>query len=341
MEPESYQYVQGKVERIPFEIWKSRIFQTASAIYTIAKGTFTTTRTENIYYKIMQELMDTRNKGNEIKFKMLVNFVNQKYKTWHVLLTTLTQEVTWAFRKGEFSQAEKLFIEYESKTSQCEENLLIPSCMGLYIRSANERAKEEYKKAFDLAEASLQCAEGIAPGLIQAWCYTNVAMIASTLANKEKHDREIYINKAKRSFGCALQYLNFVKPSEEFKTAVSDLLLKIYIHLSYLYLGLSINGSLAPLTCVSIEDISCAEKCLHEVNKLEKNGLELTPVRNIQYQLALSALHFRKFQHNLPKFDLKLLLGSCDKALNIATNNNFKEMIRSCEELITVLRLPV
>lgn len=357
LEPESYHIVDGNVSAIPFEDWKRRLLQTASQIHSIARSNFTTTKSQHTYYMIMERMMDLRNQGKSSVFKAYISHVNKEFNTINVQLSTLSQVATYEFRLGELEKADGLIEEYDSLYPQCEENMLVPGSMGLYIKSANKRAQGQYQESYELAWHGLQMAEGITPGLIQAWFYTHTALLANILANKEVNpERRIeLVMEAKRLLGIALDYSNHVKAANKFIKAVVDLQQKVYIHLSALYLGQSLSGSLAPSDYVSKDDVSSAKNCLFMVAKLKSEGHELSPMRDVQCLLACSALYYRQFQHGITDVDVcnklritdvdvkgdhrQLSLDICDKALELASSssNDFKEMIRYCQQLKTAI----
>ena len=250
--PESYRIVDGQVATIPFEDWKRRLVETTSQILPIARSNFTTTKSQNTYYMIMEKMMDLRNQGEKkIKvFNAYINHVNKEYNTINVQLSTLSQRATYQFRLGKFKIAEKLIEEYDNLHRQCEENMLVPGSMGLYIKSANKRAQGQYQESYELAWHGLQMAEGLTPGLIQAWFCTHTALLANILANKEVNPekRNELVMEAKRLLGIALDYSNHVKAANKFTKAVVDLQQKVYIHLSELYLGLSLGFTLSTIS---------------------------------------------------------------------------------------------
>ena len=333
-EPESYQVVSGNVVRIPFQEWKGRILQPASQVWSIARSNFRTTKSEENYYTIMEKMMDLRNQGERKVFKKYITFIKQQFKTVNVQLSTLSQEATCAFRSDKFGQAEKLIQAYDRLQSQCEENMLIPESMGLYIKSANQRAQGQYQEGYELAKLGLQTAEMLAPGLIHAWFCIHIALFANILANKESdpEKRKELIDEAKCLLGNALSYSNHVKAANKLVTALVDLQQKIYIHLSQLYIGVSLDGSLIPSHDVCKDDIQFARNCLLMVAELEQQQQKkLSPSRNVQYLLALSALSFREFELGIPTKDG--YLEKCDEAYQIAVSNNLKEMIRYCQKL--------
>ena len=340
LEPESYHIIDGQVTTIPFEDWKRRLLQTASQIHPIARSKFITTKSQHTYYMIMERMMDLRNQGKNKVFKAYISHVNKEFDTINVQLSTLSQAATCEFRLGEFEKADELIAKYDSLHPQCEENMLIPGSMGLYIKSANNRAQEKYQESYELAWHGLQMAEGITPGLIQAWFCTHTALLANILANKEVdlERRNELVMEAKRLLGMALDYSNHVKASNKFIKAVVDLQQKVYIHLSALYLGQSLSGSLAPSDYVSKDDVSSAKNCLSMVAKLESEGHKLSPMRKVQCLLACSALYYRQSQLGITDVDVKedqrqLSLKVCDEALELASSNDFKEMIRYCQQL--------
>jgi hypothetical protein len=341
MEPESYHIVDGNVvSNIPFQEWKRRVLHSASHVHSIARSNFTTTKSQNTYYTIMEKMMDLRNQGKKKIFKAYISHVKQQFKTVNVQLSTLSQEATYQFRLGNFELAEELIQEYDSLHPQCEENMLVPGSMGLYIKSANKRAQGEYQESYELAKHGLQMAEGLTPGLIQAWFCTHTALLANILANKETDSerRNELVMEGKRLLGIALSHSNHVKAANKFIKAVVDLQQKVYIHLSELYLGLSLSGSLASSTYISVDDVLSANNCLSMVAKLEEEGHKLSPLREVQYLLALSALFYRQYQLGITKSsvqedNLTLSLEKCDKALELATSNEFKEMIRYSRQL--------
>ncbi len=64
-EPESYHIVEGEVVPIPIQEWKKRVLKTASQIHFIAKSHFKTTKSQDTYYTVMENMMDLRNQGGK------------------------------------------------------------------------------------------------------------------------------------------------------------------------------------------------------------------------------------------------------------------------------------
>ena len=330
-EPESYQIVNGEVVHIPFQEWKRRLLHSTFQICPVAKSNFRTDESQENYYAIMETMMDLRNRDKREDFITFISDVKQKFKTVDVQLSTLSQEATYAFRSGKFDQAEKFIQVYDSLQPQCEENMLIPGSMGLYIKSANKRARGQYQESYELAKEGLQTADMLTSGLIQAWFCTHIALLANILANKESDTgkRVELVNEAKCLLGNALSYSNHVKAANKLGKAVVDLQQKVYIHLSQLYLGLSLNGSLSSYR-ISAEDVRLARNCLSMVAELEREQ-KLSPSREVQYLLALSALLFREYKLGISTGDG--YLGKCYEAIELATDNKFKEMLGYCQNL--------
>ena len=109
-----------------------------------------------------------------------------------------------------------------------------------------------------------------------------------------------------------------------------DLQQKVYIHLSQLYLGLSLDGSLMSSYHISTEDVRLARNCLFMVEELEQEQ-KLSPSREVQRLLARSALLFREYKLGIPTGDG--YLGECKIAIKLANENKFKEMMDYGENL--------
>ena len=288
--------------------------------------------------------MDLRNRDKREDFTTFISRVKQMFKSVNVQLSTLSQEATYAFRSGEFDQAEKFIQAYDSLQPQCEENMLIPGSMGLYIKSANKRALKKYQESYELAKQGLQIADMLTPGLIQAWFFTHTALLANILANKESdtEKRVELVNEAKCLLINALSYSNHVKAANKFPKAVVDLQHKVYIHLSQLYLGLSLDGSLMSSSHISTEDVRLARNCLFMVEPEQEREQEqeqererereqgqgqeqkLSPSREVQRLLARSALLFREYKLGISTGDG--YLGECEKAIELANKKKFQEM---------------
>ena len=339
-EPESYHVIDGEVKKMEYNKWRERFFQTTLPQH-VALVQWSSKKMERRFHCLMEKLIYLKNNGNKEDFERFVDQVMKDCSSNGVHLAILSQKAALASRKDELRKAETSIKQYEDVLSRDGNNddFMLFHCLGVYIKSTKQRAAGNYKESYDLATICLENVESIPPGLCSAMFYLHAASVLSRLtwenACEESSTRD-EVMLAKTFYAKALEHINHVSG---FPKTVVDVQQNIYIHVAALYLSCSMNGTMKVTAVISGDDITRAKNCFMMVNNLILEGHALSSVRQIRYCLAQSGLFLRQSQlststHQLCRSQLESSLWYSKKALNLALECKFGEMVVSCRQRI-------
>ena len=338
-EPESYHVVCGEVKRIVLHEWRERMFQIETTLSQHVKRVqWSSERKEKRFYTLTGKMVHLRNNGNGEDFERFAKQPEMTSKS-EDNLTILSQMSIFASRRNELEKAKKFIKEYEKllRDGCNNEDFTVFEIVEIYMKSTKERSAEEHKRSYSLATLGIQNLESIAPGLVSVWFYRHAASLLTTLACEEKcEDRCAKIALAKTYYGKALEHVSYVSG---FTEIVADVQQYIYIDIAFLCLVCSVNGTMVVTATIPEDGITCAKNCLMKVEKLILEGHALSSLRQIQYLLAKSNLLFRQSQlststHQRRRPQLESSLRYSKKALNLALECKFGEMVVSCRQRI-------
>ena len=335
-EPESYHAVDSEVRRIESKAWREMIFQTTLQKH-VKRLRWSSERNEKRFYSLLEKMVYLRNSGEKKDFKCFVRQEWEMTSNSYVNLTILSQRSVFASRRNELEKAKKFIKAYDDllKDGNIEDHMIF-GCVGVYIKSTLERSAAKHKESFDLATSGLQNVELIPAGLCSAWFYSLVASLLTTLACEELcEDRCAKIALAKTFYEKALEHVSHVSG---FPKIVLDVQQYIYIHVAVLNIACSVNVKMEITTVISEDDFTRAKNCLMMVEKSILEGHALSHARQIQFFLAKSGLFLRQSQLStstqLRRPQLESSLRYSKKALNLALECKFGEMVVSCRERI-------
>ena len=343
-DPECYQMVKGKVEKMSFTTWKKRILQPSLPVpdstcvvslpvpnstcevflpvpdLTMKRATWGSPRIERICNKTDETLLPIINNGKSIE--AISNILIKKHPDVPELkLIILAKEVMASNRSCIFEAARKGLNKYHKSLTTATESWMFYA-LDVYLETAICSTEGDVEAVNKIMPQVLNQAEIITPGRISAALYLLAAM--NLLQQKGDNDNSPAIFATK-----ALQHLKHV---QDLPTVRADMEQKAHIVLAMFYLGCNRFG--AP-TKKEI-DRTClkkAESSIMAVHQSTYKGHRINPYRKCQFNFVQSILLYRKFQ--VQPDDKKLLVlafETFNKAQTRATACNFQDTKNWCRE---------
>ena len=172
-EPECYQMVEGKVEKMSFTSWKRCIFKTiqiAPVPRTLGYSiTWISKWTERFCIRAFCILTFYLNNGELKAFKEKAKKIKETFSNFIELnLIVLLKEIVCCSRIHNFNKANKLLQEFNDLLTRVKECYIF-DVLGLYVRAANTRAegneRETIEQIRDLLLQALAKSGCLSPGL--------------------------------------------------------------------------------------------------------------------------------------------------------------------------------
>lgn len=359
-EPESYHVVNRKVEKMKFDIWRSRLltnYEEDRVVPFILKrtGSWSSRNNESGYMKLTEYLENLRQLGKWSNIENIAEKLkNHQYSRVNNQLISLFQLAAVAYRQKDFPKARSYLDEFRSKVPAAEDRSIF-EVEERYSAAAIERSSGNYEESWKIVEIGLQKVEQAPPGFVTAAFLLLAGSILSIQVNDEKF---IGVNKQHKDFAklkkphvelakklCynALQHLKCV---ESFEIAKEELKQRVSITLSFLYLGSSVTAGpyedqsaipnskddLLPV----VEKVADSEKSL-----LTLKGTDTLAYNICRLQLVKSDLHFRYSQISSGAADRFLHLTDALKyaegALELANFRAFEDIKQPCQSRIAHL----
>ena len=343
-DPECYEMVKGKVEKMSFTTWKKRILQPSLPVpdstcvvslpvpdstcevflpvpdLTMKRATWGSPRIQRICNKADETLLPIINNGKSIE--AISNILIKKHPDITELeLIILAKEVMASNRSCIFEAARKGLNKYHKSLTTATESWMFYA-LDVYLETAICSTERDVEAVNKIMPQVLNQAEIITPGRISAALYLLAAM--NLLQQKGDNDNSPAIVATK-----ALQHLKHV---QDLPTVRADMEQKAHIVLAMFYLGCNRFG--AP-TKKEI-DSTClkkAESSIMAVHQSTYKGHRINPYRKCQFNFVQSILLYRKFQ--VQPDDKKLLVlafETFNKAQTRATARNFQDTKNWCRE---------
>ncbi|XP_028404370.1 uncharacterized protein LOC114527009 [Dendronephthya gigantea] len=334
-EPESYEMVEGKVERMSFTTWKEKLppvglnkrkLEVPSTIKRISLSPAAKKRCCEIH----EVLTEAINNARWEYFASCARHHEQKYpNNLEVHLVVLSRRVTASYRQGNIHTASILLAKFEECLPRADEPLVF-KLLFQSLRAAFARASRKSAESRDILIKALTLAENIEPGLCTAAPYLILSSIYDSSQNDAELSPEILCMKA-------LQHLEYV---EDAPMTRADLYHLAHITLAAYHLGYNLSGKMIKKD-IDKESLRKAQASIMAVYRSVCEGNPLTTYREIWLTLAQSMLYIRHSQLQ-PEKDTKFLntaISFAKKAENLANDSGLVEIVHLAKNLSQQLSL--
>ena len=343
-DPECYEMVKGKVEKMSFTTWKKKIMQPSLPVpdstcvvslpvpnstcevflpvpdLTMKRATWGSPRIQRICNKADETLLPIINNGKSIE--AISNILIKKHPDVPELkLIILAKEVMASNRSCIFEAARKVLNKYRRSLTTATESWMFYA-LDVYLETAIYSTEGDVEAVNKIMSQVLNQAEIITPGRISAALYLLAAL--NLLQQKGDNDNSPALFATK-----ALQHLKHV---QDLPTVRGDMEQKAHIVLAMFYLGCNRLG----VPTRGEIDSTClkkAESSIMEVHQSTYKGHRINPYRKCQFNFVQSILLYRKSQ--VQPDDKKLLdlaFETFNKAQTRATAYNFQDIKNWCRE---------
>ncbi|XP_028404271.1 uncharacterized protein LOC114526926 [Dendronephthya gigantea] len=319
-EPESYEMLQGKVERMSFETWKAKLQpgglnKRKPVIPLTIKRISLSPAAEKRCIEVNEALTEDINNVRWKSFAQSAKrFEHQKYPgKLEVKLMVFLRKLMATYRQGK--EASNLFSEYRGYFSRAGEPFesLFRFLENVVARVSDKAATESR----DISTDALAIAEMMEHGLLTAAALLIAAFVYDSQYDKGPSPVELCL--------MALEHLEYVKDAT---VARPDMIHTAHILLAAYHLGYNMSGKMIKED-VDKESLQKAKISIMTVNESDCDGNRLMPYREIWLTLAQAKLYKRRAQLQ-PEKQTKFLSDAfqlAKKAEKLARNSGLVEMV--------------
>ena len=332
-EPECYEMVKGKVQKMSFAAWKERISKPVwlqkswgeknipQSVQLIAWSSDAVRKAFTIDCDELRRIVS--NGIWEIFENECDSLQNESALRETMKLLILFKHITACNRKGELQNAHKFLEDYKALSSKAQDSFIF-EVLGLYLEAALKRAGEDFKGLKELLMKALEMAKQIEPGLVTATVYIFAATVSDLI---DLESPAILTEKA-------LEHLQCVPDSSDVLAAMRR---KANIILATFHLGCNVSGQLLK---DNIDD-SSLEKAMACIKAIYESVYEEHPLSvyyDIQLYLVLSIFKYRRSQlvPGLRERELRNACRYAKKAQRLAHTNKFTEMFKWSKNIETL-----
>ena len=327
-EPECYEMVEGKVNKISFTSWQKRISQPVwlnsreEIPHSVQRTTWSSAKARKAFTVGDDKLMQLINDGNwNAISKEVTRSLQSSSELNGMKLLVLSKQVTACYRRGNFNEARASLEQYNTTLPQTEDRLIF-EVMGLYLQAALKRASGDFRGLLELLTEALSLAELIEPGLVTAIVYIFAGTVTDLINSEEPTNK---VGSPDVLSIRALEHLQCVPYSSG---VLVDMEQKAHITLATFYLGCNISGQRIKGN-VDISDIDKAKTSIMAVHQSADEGQPLSGYREVQLSLVRSIYNYRRSQVSPDKTVrfLRNAFNYAKKAECLANDFQFKEMV--------------
>ena len=333
-EPESYYVVKddesqgsenstNKVESMSFTEWKSRLLYPEDARdipRSLSRCDWSSHELRKKCDELDGKLLRLINFGKWTEFEREAKKLQPNAEDpgrIELELVLLSKWYVYHYRKGkedDFQTAEKVMVEFETKSSKSNDNLIF-EIRGLLCLSALQRTRGYHEDSYRTAKKCLSDVETLTPCILTAEFYVHFAtmltIIEGNVVLREKLKGDLSKNSFKEEaivfYSKALEHLRRI---DYVPLSKADMQQKSHINLAILTLGCSLSGDVVDHV-VSKEAIEDATTCLKRVEESRnRDGNPLSDFRSCHHKFANSSLHYRRSQHEIHTDKRMMLLRS-------------------------------
>ena len=330
-DPECYEMVKGKVQKMSFSTWKERILQPIQLVSvpvpdsTMKRLTWGSSRIQEICSRADELLIATINNGKSID-TISNNLVKKYPDVIELRLLILAKRVMANYRTCSFSEAREVLDEYDTSLRTATE-LWMFYAIQVYLEIAIRTAEGDVEAVNNILSEALRQAEGITPGRISAALYLNVAYNLLQQKGDDDNSPVLFVTRA----------LEDLKHVQDLPKVRADMEQKAHITLAMFHLGCGRFGTPAKKYIDSV-CLKKAKSSIMAVHQSIYEGNPLSPYREVQFNIVQSILFYRKFQVQPDGRFLEAAIETSKKAEILATSCNFhdiKNWCRNCKVLFT------
>lgn len=345
--PESYYIVDGQVQQMQFDVWKTRIQTSDTDLKKkLPRQQWSSEELKKKCEELDQILLAKINEGNWEGFEELA--LESEIAVPEIDLVVLCKWCTYHYRKDEFKKAEYFLKALEARLGKVDDAFIFDAKKDLVV-SAMERSRGDHQRSYQAAKRLLSCIEEIEPCILTAESLIQLATMLKIIQNKSQYAPQLSNDLQGRSvkdeviwlYHTAIQHLNKINHVSE--SIRKDRLQKAYIHIAFSKLGWSLSGIVEEM--VQLVDIEEAASCLKQADKLNVDGHSISGFRKCHFLFAEAFCFHRKAQNAISQHTqlelLELAKSTVKKAERFAELNEFKELsgyARSHAELFEMTR---
>ena len=337
-EPECYEMVEKKVQKITFIRWVERIQYdevscSESITSQIKRISWSSNRIQKIYIFADEQLTQRLNNGESMQD--IYKCLRSAYPDLNeISLLILSKKVMVSYRSNCFRKAEELLKQYEDLLRKTKDGGIF-NAIRAYMNVALSRAKGKGEIPMEkLISDALSQAEIIEPGLISAAIYVLVATMTSFLLPKSEQVSKLPGYMATILSTRALEHLRYVHDSSMLRM---DMERRAHITIALHHLRYNACGMKTEEEVVS-KDVEKAKSSLAEVDKSIDEGNSINNYRKIQLSIAKAYFFIRQYEIRPDKLLLQEAFQFSKQAETLAIEGNFQEMLqraRACTALCT------
>ena len=315
--PECCGVVQGKVQKMTFATWRKRVLHLngLGVPAVVQRVQWSSSATQRHCTEVDEVLMTAINNGNWEVFLKTAKCCENIYSEIEVKLVVLSKRVIASYRRGFFRQAYMFLNKYQELLPKAHD-VLIFAVIHLYLKAALKRVETKFDDAREILDDALLQLEHSPPGLVTAAIFLFAAMIQNS-------GNEDGTSPAK----LCTQVLQHLKHAPRSQVQV-DMEQKAHIILATFHLGYDMSGTIIEKDVDELT-LETAKSSLMALNRLVCDGYALNPYRDVQFNLAQSALYNRYSQVRPEgkKGFLEKAFQFSKKAKDLARANKFNEML--------------
>ena len=241
-EPECYEMVDGKVEKMSFTTWKNAILHPVwlrsrnKISRSVPRISWSSAGARKTFIVACEKLRQLVSDGDWNAFlKECSQILQGKSESCVMKLLVLSKQVTACYRRGSFEKARIFLEQYNAILPQAQDRLFF-EVIGVYLQAALKRASGNFEELLELLTEALSKAELIEPGLVTATVYVFAATVTD-LINAENQTNELGSPDVLSIR--ALEHLQCVPDSSG---VLAEMEQKAHITLATFYLGCNISG---------------------------------------------------------------------------------------------------
>ena len=331
-EPECYEMVEGKVQKMSLADWKRNIHPTCLRVKeeipsSVQRTTWSSLTVRNAFISGGKKLWKLIGNGKWDAFFKECKVLQRKSESNEMKMLLLSQKVKAHYRRGEFPKALQNLQDYDRNLSQTQNPLLF-EVMGMHLYAALHRARGDLGKLKEFLTGALAKAELIDPGMVTAAVYTFAGTVPSQIYSLDSMTEDFSPDVLCIS---ALEHLQRVADSPD--DIHLDKKQKAHINLATFYLGFSIGER---PTKEKVRN-SFIEKAKASIMEVEHSILERGPLSgyyHVWFDLVHSVYKYRQSQVNPNDSFLRLAFDYAKEAQRRAKNCGFVEMVEWSEDIV-------
>ena len=334
-EPECYEMVEGKVQKMSFTRWRKAILLLPLWLLcreeipsSVQRTKWSSSEARKAFTVDGDKLRKLISHAKWDAFFHECQVLEDGTESYEMKLLVSSQKVRAYYRKGELKRARDQLDDY-LKTSVDGQDRSFFEMTGFYLQAALCRAHKEYDKLKEILNEALSKAELIEPGLVTATIYVFAATVTD-LISEEDPSKKLQPDILSRK---ALEHLQL---APDYSEVVEDMKRRVLMTLATFYLGCNISGKRIQ-DKIDTPSLDKAKDCIKRVHSAIVEGHVLTTYYDALYNLVLSVYKYRQSQVQCDERSryLENSLQCAKKAEKLARDSRFGEMVEWCKTHIS------